>query len=237
MSDLRSKIIRLAHVRPDLRPHLLPLVASLPSVGPKEIEAKLNVAQKALREVSVREARNLQNTVDDMYNDLEAEWNRPGGGGPATEQQLARFNRLKGEVFKNLKLQGRVALRKGTLFADVVTRKTKELTRLVPPSYLSEVLAQASYLGSAASLSRMKAERAQELVEYYGKWLKFFEANGRAPYFNEQADFVREASVEAPTMAKFEKGKPADPTENMSKEDKAKWEAMTDKHKDQFKKD
>ena len=26
MSDLRSKIVRLAHARPDLRPHLLPLV-------------------------------------------------------------------------------------------------------------------------------------------------------------------------------------------------------------------
>ena len=27
MSDLRSKIVRLAHARPDLRPHLLPLVS------------------------------------------------------------------------------------------------------------------------------------------------------------------------------------------------------------------
>lgn len=36
-------------------------------------------------------------------------------------------------------------------------------------------------------------------------------------------------------MAKFEKGKPADPTENMSPEDKKKWEAMKDKHGDKFK--
>lgn len=36
-------------------------------------------------------------------------------------------------------------------------------------------------------------------------------------------------------MAKFEKGVSADPTENMSPEDKKKWEAMKDKHSDKFK--
>jgi hypothetical protein len=36
-------------------------------------------------------------------------------------------------------------------------------------------------------------------------------------------------------MAKFEKGVSADPTENMSPEDKKKWEAMKDKHGDKFK--
>lgn len=36
-------------------------------------------------------------------------------------------------------------------------------------------------------------------------------------------------------MAKFEKGVSADPTKNMSPEDKKKWEAMKDKHGDKFK--
>lgn len=35
--------------------------------------------------------------------------------------------------------------------------------------------------------------------------------------------------------ARFEKGKPADPTENMSEEDAAEWKAMTEEHGDQFK--
>lgn len=35
--------------------------------------------------------------------------------------------------------------------------------------------------------------------------------------------------------AKFEKGKPADPTENMSAEDAAEWDKQKDEHKDQFK--
>jgi hypothetical protein len=35
--------------------------------------------------------------------------------------------------------------------------------------------------------------------------------------------------------ARFEKGVPADPTENMSEEDAAEWKAMTEEHKDQFK--
>jgi len=37
--------------------------------------------------------------------------------------------------------------------------------------------------------------------------------------------------------AKFEKGKPADPTKNMTPEDKAKWKAENDRNKDKFKKD
>lgn len=34
---------------------------------------------------------------------------------------------------------------------------------------------------------------------------------------------------------KFEKGKPADPTENMTEEDAAEWERQTEEHKDEFK--
>lgn len=36
--------------------------------------------------------------------------------------------------------------------------------------------------------------------------------------------------------ARFEKGKPADPTKNMSPEDKAKWKSQKEKNKDKFKK-
>ena len=36
-------------------------------------------------------------------------------------------------------------------------------------------------------------------------------------------------------MARFEEGKPADPTENMSPEDAAEWKKQTEEHKDQFK--
>lgn len=43
------------------------------------------------------------------------------------------------------------------------------------------------------------------------------------------------ACSEAPMMGKFEEGKPADPTENMSPEDKKKWEENTDRYKDKFK--
>jgi len=37
-------------------------------------------------------------------------------------------------------------------------------------------------------------------------------------------------------LSRFEKGVPADPTENMSPEDAAEWEEMTEKYKDKFKK-
>ena len=36
-------------------------------------------------------------------------------------------------------------------------------------------------------------------------------------------------------LSRFEEGKPADPTENMSPEDKAEWEKQNDLHKDEFK--
>lgn len=42
---------------------------------------------------------------------------------------------------------------------------------------------------------------------------------------------------EGPTTGKYEEGKPADPTENMSPEDKKTWELNTLKHKDDFKKE
>lgn len=41
--------------------------------------------------------------------------------------------------------------------------------------------------------------------------------------------------AEGPMMGKYEEGKPADPTENMSEEDKKNWELNTLKHKDKFK--
>ena len=44
-----------------------------------------------------------------------------------------------------------------------------------------------------------------------------------------------ELEAEHEVMARFEKGKPADPTENMSEEDKKKWEEMKEKHGDKFK--
>ena len=47
-------------------------------------------------------------------------------------------------------------------------------------------------------------------------------------------NFVAEED-ENEIMAKFEKGVSADPTENMSPEDKKKWESMKDKHGDKFK--
>lgn len=50
-------------------------------------------------------------------------------------------------------------------------------------------------------------------------------------------DVLRLLASEGPTMGKYEEGKPADPTENMSPEDKKTWELNTLKHKDDFKKE
>jgi hypothetical protein len=44
------------------------------------------------------------------------------------------------------------------------------------------------------------------------------------------------ASDDAWKVSRFEEGVPADPTENMSDEDAAEWEAMNDKYEDKFKK-
>ena len=46
---------------------------------------------------------------------------------------------------------------------------------------------------------------------------------------------VTACAAEGPMMGKFEEGKPADPTENMTPEAKKEWEQNTDKYKDKFK--
>ena len=42
-------------------------------------------------------------------------------------------------------------------------------------------------------------------------------------------------SLASAKTARYEKGKPADPTENMSEEDAAEWQAMNEQHRDNFK--
>lgn len=46
---------------------------------------------------------------------------------------------------------------------------------------------------------------------------------------------IKSAEQEAPMVGKFEKGKPADPTSQMSPEDAKKWQEMNDEHGDKFK--
>lgn len=48
---------------------------------------------------------------------------------------------------------------------------------------------------------------------------------------------VKLASDDEEKSSRFEEGKPADPTKNMSPEDKKKWKAQKEQHKDEFKKD
>lgn len=63
----------------------------------------------------------------------------------------------------------------------------------------------------------------------------FEEGVGRQdwPHMREKAAEEKEGEKEV--EARFEEGKPADPTENMSPEDAKKWKEMTEKHKDKFK--
>ncbi len=49
--------------------------------------------------------------------------------------------------------------------------------------------------------------------------------------------FKKDKKAEEEKQTKFEEGKPADPTKNMSEEEAAEWRANTEKHKDKFKKD
>ena len=54
-------------------------------------------------------------------------------------------------------------------------------------------------------------------------------------YLDSKSKFSRSAS-RSDRLSRFEEGVPADPTENMSPEDAAEWEEMTEKYKDKFKK-
>jgi len=52
----------------------------------------------------------------------------------------------------------------------------------------------------------------------------------------EMEDLLTKQAVDEEKISRFEKGKPADPTKNMSKEDAEKWHSEKEKNKDKFKK-
>ena len=67
---------------------------------------------------------------------------------------------------------------------------------------------------------------------------KFKTATGLRVRFHEAAlpgDIVPPSEAESDTEAKFEEGKPADPTENMTEEQRKEWWKQHGEHKDEFK--
>jgi hypothetical protein len=60
-------------------------------------------------------------------------------------------------------------------------------------------------------------------------------AEGQAPSRAHLAASLRNVLATCVDLARFEEGKPADPTDSMSPEDAAEWKKNTEKHKDKFK--
>jgi hypothetical protein len=60
-------------------------------------------------------------------------------------------------------------------------------------------------------------------------------AHSHPEFRKELLPILTACGPEAPMQGKFEEGKPADPTKNMSPEDAAEWKKQTEEHADQFK--
>jgi len=111
-------------------------------------------------------------------------------------------------------------------------------------------LVQAELKNPGGLIQEAKAkEAASDAVQRFGIWetktkalaegcgdlaaaLKVKTASKRALY--EEA-LTKLASMDDAKRSRFEEGKPADPTENMSPEDAAEWKRQNDKNKDNFK--
>jgi hypothetical protein len=96
---------------------------------------------------------------------------------------------------------------------------------------------QLSISNDVANLKKLvselgKAPAPQSSNTYFYHAAAQQEAEQQAAQQAEQAEQQKQARRE---QARFEEGKPADPTENMSPEDAEEWEKQNDEHKDQFK--
>ena len=170
MSDnLRSRIIRLAAARPDLRSHLLPLIATQGKVAARPLNEIAREIRRDWKPVDYSakpylEAMGDLNNIDDKYGEDDGRY--------IVNYFLSNSGKWRGDVAKRIK----------------------------------------------AELKQMVGRRA-------GK-----EACG---WDGGESDTM--GCGEGTVMAKFEEGKPADPTENMSPEDAAEWKKQNIINKDQFK--
>jgi hypothetical protein len=89
-----------------------------------------------------------------------------------------------------------------------------------------------------------KAFKAGDLVLYYPRDKTFLTGDKAQAAWRRFETEVADEDVYNATMrsandeakrSRFEEGKPADPTENMSEEDAKRWKQQTDEHKDEFK--
>lgn len=92
--------------------------------------------------------------------------------------------------------------------------------------------------GAGTLISRAKNPDDIAVYDYGDTYLLVGDANGplAVQVGKDEVDFDVTAS-DRRNLARYEKGKPADPTENMSEEDAEKWREMNDKYEDKFKKE
>ncbi len=84
------------------------------------------------------------------------------------------------------------------------------------------------------------ADSREEVMDGFKKTnpdLSDADLNEIADQWEKNKNVVKDKSADSEEVkeSKFEEGKPADPTENMSPEDSKKWKVEHDKHKDEFK--
>lgn len=86
-------------------------------------------------------------------------------------------------------------------------------------------------ISAKEALEEVTDAEAEDLLDYMTEP----ERSTASKLMKRQGSDLHSIMAEMDALAKFEKGVPADPTENMSPEDKAEWNAQKEEHKDQFK--
>ena len=160
---------------------------------------RLAVAKRALQRVPVRMAEELgfdiggfDSSVHDKFYALgrEATYATPD---PDLVKQAEDYRTKLIGVLTALKDIGLV--RGDSAFQAEYQKSVRALPTINQNmDSLGQVAAFATILRQAAVVAEQKAKRAASSVDYLTKWIAFYDANGRAPFYGEQQGWLRRAS-------------------------------------------
>jgi len=241
MTDLRKAIIKLAYDNPEIREDLVPLLRDAGNKDTFKI-AEFPHEGYAMRRTETHRRRFAFDTSD--AEDHLAGWNRGYTENYGTRQHIPGFLTwawdLRKETLKDLDRRNYGAI------AEELAYSAKQ-----DPAYRDESYADLE-AGFVDYLKNWRTELLEALDE------SLFDRNASSR--NRQADGSTftcphcEGKVLEQTKycvscqkkvkksatrrrARFEEGVPADPTQNMTPEEAAEWEAMNEKYKDKLKKE
>ena len=216
---LRGRLSRLAHMRPELRPHLLPLLRTAcgpeaPMVGKfeegKPADPTENMSPEDKKRWWSEHEKNKDNFAKSALVSDPLAWPR------ALESYILDNPLPLGDRWDIVKMSGdefKVECVESVAFLHGKTYYAGE------PDAVVSIMGKDSLGRSFKRQLPVGDKLVPNLIRLLSKIKR---------------GCGRSAGAEAPVVGKFEEGKPADPTENMTEEQKKRWWSEHEKNKDNF---